>query len=383
MDTTYNLNGGFKPTLKRFADLEGPDFFPTPGWATYALIDNERFSGDIWECACGDGAMSVVLENTDQPVSSSDLYDRGYGDSGIDFLAPDRRAKNIVTNPPYMGNAGMNSVLRAFAKTFFPNERSDLFACFIERSFSWLGKNAFTSMVTTGQQITEKTALVIEDDKVVSQLIRLYLAQAGYRVLEAQDGIDGLRMALEESPDIVLLDLNLPGMDGIEVCKNVRKESEVPIIMVTARVEESDRLTGLDLGADDYVSKPFSPRELVARVNAVLRRTQHDSKKREETGNHLIAGDVDVDLDRRSATVLGVEIELTPTEFRLLAYFIEGHGRTVSRDQIIENVFGYDFSGYDRTVDTHVSNLRKKLEAANPDRKQLKTMYGIGYRFDV
>lgn len=106
MDTTYHLNGGFKPTLKRFADLEGPDFFPTPGWATYALIDNERFSGDIWECACGDGAMSVVLENTDQPVSSSDLYDRGYGDSGIDFLAPDRRAKNIVTNPPYNAAEG-------------------------------------------------------------------------------------------------------------------------------------------------------------------------------------------------------------------------------------------------------------------------------------
>ena len=119
MDTTYNLNGGFKPTLKRFADLEGPDFFPTPGWATYALIDNERFSGDIWECACGDGAMSVVLENTDQPVSSSDLYDRGYGDSGIDFLAPDRRAKNIVTNPPYNAAEGfVRSGLEAAERKF-------------------------------------------------------------------------------------------------------------------------------------------------------------------------------------------------------------------------------------------------------------------------
>ncbi|MCZ6539213.1 MAG: response regulator transcription factor [Chloroflexi bacterium] len=237
-------------------------------------------------------------------------------------------------------------------------------------------------MVTHEQQ-TEKTALVIEDDRVVLQLIRLYLAQAGYRVLEAQDGDTGLRMALEESPDIVLLDLNLPGIDGIEVCRNVRKESEVPIIMVTARVEEDDRLTGLNLGADDYVSKPFSPRELVARVNAVLRRTQREAEKREETGNLVEAGDVVVDLDRRSATVLSIEIELTPTEFRLLAYFIETRGRTVSRDQIIESVFGYDFSGYDRTVDTHVSNLRKKLEAANPEGQHLKTMYGIGYRFDV
>ena len=237
-------------------------------------------------------------------------------------------------------------------------------------------------MVTHEQQ-TEKTALIVEDDKAVLQLIRLYLAQAGYRILEAQDGVAGLRMALEESPDIVLLDLNLAGMDGIEVCKNVRSESDVPIIMVTARVEEGDRLTGLDLGADDYVSKPFSPRELVARVNAVLRRTQRNTENQKETGNHLTAGAVLIDLDRRSATVLGTEIDLTPTEFRLLSYFIEGRGRTVSRDQIIENVFGYDFSGYDRTVDTHVSNLRKKLESANPEGQHLKTMYGVGYRFDV
>jgi two-component system alkaline phosphatase synthesis response regulator PhoP len=237
-------------------------------------------------------------------------------------------------------------------------------------------------MVINEEQI-EKTALVVEDDKSVSQLIRLYLAQAGYKVISAEDGLVGLRMALEDTPDIVLLDLNLPGMDGIEVCRNVRKDSEVPIIMVTARVDEDDRLTGLDLGADDYVSKPFSPRELVARVNAVLRRTSRDSEKRSESGNLVSAGDIAIDLDRRSATVLGDEIELTPTEFRLLAYFIEGRGRTVSREQIIENVFGYDFSGYDRTVDTHVSNLRKKLEIANPDRQHLKTMYGVGYRFDV
>jgi DNA-binding response OmpR family regulator len=237
-------------------------------------------------------------------------------------------------------------------------------------------------MVST-DQYTDKTALVVEDDKSVSQLIRLYLAQAGYKVIAAEDGLNGLRMALEESPDIVLLDLNLPGIDGIDVCRNVREESEVPIIMVTARVEEDDRLTGLDLGADDYVSKPFSPRELVARVNAVLRRTTRDTVKREESGSQVTAGDVGIDLNRRSATVLGDEIELTPTEFRLLAYFIEGRGRTVSRDQIIENVFGYDFSGYDRTVDTHVSNLRKKLELANPNGQHLKTMYGVGYRFNV
>ncbi len=237
-------------------------------------------------------------------------------------------------------------------------------------------------MVTT-EQTEEKTALVVEDDKSVSQLIHLYLAQAGYRVLSAADGETGLRMALEDTPDIILLDLNLPGMDGIEVCRNVRLKSEVPIIMVTARVEENDRLTGLDLGADDYVSKPFSPRELVARVNAVLRRTSRAVEKRAEIGSKVSAGDIVIDLERRTASVLGDEIELTPTEFRLLAYFVDGRGRTVSREQIIENVFGYDFSGYDRTVDTHVSNLRKKLEAANPHKQHLKTMYGVGYRFDA
>ena len=237
--------------------------------------------------------------------------------------------------------------------------------------------------MVTNELKTDKTALVVEDDKAVSQLIRLYLAQAGYKVLTAEDGLVGLQMALQDSPDIILLDLNLPGMDGIEVCKNVRQESEDPIIMVTARAEEDDRLTGLDLGADDYVSKPFSPRELVARVNAVLRRSAKATEQREEFGAQVAAGDVVIDLDRRSATVLGDGIELTPTEFRLLAYFIEGQGRTVSRDQIIENVFGYDFSGYDRTVDTHVSNLRKKLEVANPDKQHLKTMYGVGYRFDA
>ncbi len=237
--------------------------------------------------------------------------------------------------------------------------------------------------MVTNEEHTEKTALVVEDDKSVSQLIRLYLAQAGYKVISAEDGLVGLRMALEDAPDIVLLDLNLPGIDGIEVCRNVRKYSEVPIIMVTARVDEDDRLTGLNLGADDYVSKPFSPRELVARVSAVLRRTSRDNEKRAESGSKVSAGDITIDLDRRSATVHGDEIDLTPTEFRLLAYFIEGRGRTVSREQIIENVFGYDFSGYDRTVDTHVSNLRKKLDVANPDWRHLKTIYGFGYRFDA
>lgn len=237
------------------------------------------------------------------------------------------------------------------------------------------------SMVLDQQQ-SQKSVLIVEDDKSVAQLIRLYMAQAGYQVLSAETGLDGLDLALNGDPDIVLLDLNLPGMDGTEVCRNIRASSFVPIIMVTARVEEDDRLLGLDLGADDYVSKPFSPRELVARVNAVLRRTQRDAEKRELTKETVSAGSINIDLDRRAASVNGSEIDLTPTEFRLLTYFIEASGRTVSREQIIENVFGYDFNGYDRTVDTHVSNLRKKLEVADPEVKHLKTMYGVGYRFD-
>jgi len=237
------------------------------------------------------------------------------------------------------------------------------------------------SMVLDQQQ-SQKSVLIVEDDKSVAQLIRLYMAQAGYQVLSAETGLDGLDLALNGDPDIVLLDLNLPGMDGTEVCRNIRASSFVPIIMVTARVEEDDRLLGLDLGADDYVLKPFSPRELVARVNAVLRRTQRDAEKRELTKETVSAGSINIYLDRRAASVNGSEIDLTPTEFRLLTYFIEASGRTVSREQIIENVFGYDFNGYDRTVDTHVSNLRKKLEVADPEVKHLKTMYGVGYRFD-
>ena len=237
-------------------------------------------------------------------------------------------------------------------------------------------------MITNEQHI-EKVALVIEDDKSVSQLIRLYLAEDGYRVLSAEDGLSGLKMSTEESPDIVLLDLNLPGMDGIDVCRNIREKFDLPIIMVTARVEEDDRLDGLDMGADDYVSKPFSPRELVARVNAVMRRTSKANKKRKDIGEQFKLGDLVIDLSRRSASVKGAEMELTPTEFRLLAFLVESPNRTISRQQIIDNVFGYDFSGYDRTVDTHVSNLRKKLDAASPDRQHLKTMYGFGYRLDA
>ena len=229
----------------------------------------------------------------------------------------------------------------------------------------------------------EKTILVIEDDESVSQLIRLYLAHEGYRAVTAKDGIKGLNLARSENPDLILLDLNLPGMDGSEICRSLRGESDVPIIMVTARVDEDERLEGLDLGADDYVTKPFSPRELMARIRAVLRRSVRDEDVKERHQGQISIGNYVVDLEARTVRVDERELTLTPTEYRLLVYFMNANRRTVSREQIIENAIGYEFDGFDRTVDTHISNLRRKLEKATGGERHLKTVYGIGYRFEA
>lgn len=229
----------------------------------------------------------------------------------------------------------------------------------------------------------DATVLVIEDDPSVSQLMQLYLLHDGYNVLEAKDGETGLQLATERSPSLILLDLNLPKMDGIDICRRVRQTSDVPIIMVTARVEEEDRLDGLDLGADDYVSKPFSPRELMARVRAVLRRTRSENEMKASHGGNIEVGAYNVDLDARTVAVNERELHLTPTEYRLLVYFINSNRRTVSREQIIDGAIGYTFAGFERTVDTHISNLRRKLERANDGERHLKTVYGVGYRFEA
>ena len=229
----------------------------------------------------------------------------------------------------------------------------------------------------------EKTILVIEDDESVSQLIRLYLAHEGYRAVTAKDGIKGLNLARSENPDLILLDLNLPGMDGSEICRSLRGDSDVPIIMVTARVDEDERLEGLDLGADDYVTKPFSPRELMARIRAVLRRSVREEDVKERHQGQISIGNYVVDLETRTVRVDERELTLTPTEYRLLVYFMNANRRTVSREQIIENAIGYEFEGFDRTVDTHISNLRRKLEKATGGERHLKTVYGIGYRFEA
>ena len=226
-----------------------------------------------------------------------------------------------------------------------------------------------------------RTVLVVEDDAHVVRLVRLYLEQDGHEVVSAGDGLAGLRLARESEPDLVVLDLMLPKLDGISVCRILREESDVPIVMLTARAEVSQRLEGLDMGADDYVTKPFSPRELAARVRAVLRRT---AREKAETGpSTLTCNGLEVSLLSRKVWVEGLEVAVTPTEFRILAMFMKEPGRTFTRDQIIDRVFGYDFDGFDRTIDVHISNLRKRISDGRGGKgsRRIQTVYGAGYRF--
>ena len=224
------------------------------------------------------------------------------------------------------------------------------------------------------------TVLIVEDDPHTVEVVRLYLRRDGHTVLTASNGKDGLRMAQEAAPDLVVLDLMLPEIGGLDVCRELRKESDVPIVMLTARVEEEDRVSGFELGADDYVTKPFSPRELAARIRAVLRRTAQD--REEDSPARLTYREITLDTQRRTTSVGQTSLNLTPTEYRLLAMFLREPGRTFTRDEIINRVFGYDFDGFDRTVDSHVSGLRRKLDAAAKDRRYIQTVYGVGYRLN-
>ena len=221
--------------------------------------------------------------------------------------------------------------------------------------------------------------LVIEDDPGIARVVRLYLEQDGHRVLTASDGPSGLRTARDANPDLIVLDLMLPRLDGMEICRQLRAESAVPIIMVTARVAEADRLAGFDLGADDYILKPFSPRELAARVRAVLRRTARPDDADPSAATQYRG--LSIDHTTRAVTVDDHKPDLTPTEFRLLSMLASSPGRPFTRDQIIDAVFGYDFDGFDRTVDVHVANLRRKIEPAGKKPRYIQTVHGIGYRF--
>jgi len=220
--------------------------------------------------------------------------------------------------------------------------------------------------------------LVVDDDRHIVDLVRLYLERDGYQVLVAYDGLEALKLARQRRPDLIVLDLLLPEVDGLDVCRILQTESKVPIIMLTAKTTEEDKLIGLELGADDYVTKPFSPRELVARVRAVLRRVGQEAPQGPPEMH--FAGLV---IDRRSheVRVRGEAVSLTPTEFRLLEVLAGEPGRAFTRLELLDRVFGYDFEGFERTIDVHVKNLRKKIEQDPRQPTYVQTVYGVGYKF--
>ncbi len=219
--------------------------------------------------------------------------------------------------------------------------------------------------------------LVVDDEPKIVKQARDYLEKSGYRVVTAGDGTTAMAVARHERPDLVVLDLNLPGLDGLDVCRALRRESDVPIIMLTARVEETDRLIGLELGADDYITKPFSPRELVARVRAVLRRVQGGVR----TPGLIRAGDLEIDVHGHRLTRAGEPIRLTRSEFNLLAVLAQHPGQTFTRAQLLDRLHGVAYDGYDRSVDAHIKNLRRKLEANPIEPRYVLTVYGVGYKF--
>jgi DNA-binding response OmpR family regulator len=220
--------------------------------------------------------------------------------------------------------------------------------------------------------------LVVDDEMKISRLVRDYLEDAGFRVTLVADGPAALAAARGEKPDLVVLDLGLPSIDGLDVARELRRSSAVPIVMLTARGEESDRIAGLELGADDYVVKPFSPKELVARVRAVLRRTDPVDGTKAEL---LRVGDLEVDLVRMRVTVGGEAVELTPTEFDLLVTLTREPGRVFTRGQLLDAIHGVAIESYERAIDAHVKNLRRKIEPDSRKPRYVLTVHGIGYRF--
>src|SRR5438309_6791410 len=226
--------------------------------------------------------------------------------------------------------------------------------------------------------MSTKTILVVEDEMKIARLVRDYLEHSGFEVIVASDGESALSSARGSKPDLVVLDLGLPGRDGLDVTRELRRSSGVPIVMLTARGDESDRIVGLELGADDYVVKPFSPKELVARVRAVLRRTQ---AARDGGVEVLRAADVEVDVPRMRVHVAGRQVDLTPTEFLLLSTFVREPGRVFTRSQLLDAVHGVAFESYERAIDAHVKNIRKKIEPMPSHPRYVLTVHGVGYRF--
>jgi two-component system alkaline phosphatase synthesis response regulator PhoP len=225
-----------------------------------------------------------------------------------------------------------------------------------------------------------KKILVVDDEPQIVKVVKAYLEQSGFQVVTAADGNAALATFQREKPDFMILDLNLPGMDGLDVCRAVRHESNIPILMLTARVEEADKLIGLELGADDYVVKPFSPREVVARVRTIFRRTAAVDSPKPEL---IQVGDLRIDLDQHTVIVSDRQIELTPTEFDILVVLARQPKRVFTRLQIMEQAQGDAFEGYERTIDAHIKNIRLKLESNPKKPAYIHTVFGVGYKLEV
>ena len=221
-----------------------------------------------------------------------------------------------------------------------------------------------------------KTVLIVEDEQNIVDILAFNLSREGYDTMEAYDGVTGLQLALEHNPDLILLDLMLPGMDGYQVCTEIRKNSRVPIIMLTAKGETFDKVLGLELGADDYIVKPFDPKELVARVKAVLRRYE---PKQEEDKNVLKFGGLEINLSNYSVVYNGKSLDLPPKEFELLSFLAQHPNRVFTREQLLDRIWGYEYVGDTRTVDVHVKRIREKLNSE--DTWGIRTVWSVGYKF--
>lgn len=225
-----------------------------------------------------------------------------------------------------------------------------------------------------------KRILVADDDENVREILRVYLTKEGCSVTEAVDGIDALRLFEQEKPDLMVLDIMMPGMDGLTVCRKIRETSKLPIILLTAKGEEIDKILGLELGADDYITKPFSPREVVARIKAVLRRVDD---KGDDDDEALTFPGLYIDMTNYRVEVDGEFIKCTPREIEVLYYLAKKPGRVFSREELLKKVWGYEYIGESRTVDTHIKRLRKKLNVGDDTICDIKTVWGVGYKFDV
>lgn len=226
--------------------------------------------------------------------------------------------------------------------------------------------------------MAQNSVVIVDDDAKLTKLLQTYFEKEGFTTWTVHEGLEAVRMVREKKPDIIILDLMLPGIDGWEICRRVRKDSDVPILMLTARDEETDRLIGLEMGADDYVTKPFSPREVVARAKAILRRYKKQADAKPEP---VRIGNLSIDFDRHEVKKNGELVDITPTEFKILELLATTPGRVYSRLHMVEFIQEYAFEGYERTIDAHVKNLRRKIEVNPKEPQYILTVYGVGYKF--